>query len=66
MTGVQFAIQNLLARFVIKAGIVTRTAAAVELDWRQYMKQGEGHSCMRVLKATVCTGTCKSTSDSLP
>lgn len=46
MTGVQFAIQNLLARFVIKAGIVTRTAAAVELDWRQYMQQGERHSCM--------------------
>ena len=41
MTGVQFAIQNLLARLVIKVGIVQRTAAAVELDWRQYMQQGE-------------------------
>lgn len=41
MTGVQFAIQNLLARFVIKVGIVQRTAAAVELDWRQYMQQGD-------------------------
>lgn len=46
MTGVQFAIQNLLARLVIKAGIVQRTAAAVELDWRQYMQQGEHQSCI--------------------
>lgn len=72
MTGVQFAIQNLLARFVLKVGIVQRTAAAVELDWRQYMKQGEGisssnfilerlHLCNKQAKAAVCTDMMSST-----
>lgn len=45
MTGVQFAVQNLLARLVIKVGLVQRTAAAVELDWRQYMQQGDTQCC---------------------
>lgn len=40
MTGVQFAIQNLLARLVLRLGIVQRSANAVELDWHQYSRQG--------------------------
>ena len=47
MTGIQFAIQNLLARAVLKLGIVQRSANAVELDWHQYSRQGELHAaCM--------------------
>ncbi len=47
MTGIQFAIQNLLARAVLKLGIVQRSANAVELDWHQYSRQGELHTaCM--------------------
>ncbi|DBA91746.1 hypothetical protein WJX77_007198 [Trebouxia sp. C0004] len=48
MTGIQFAIQNLLARAVLKVGIVQRSANAVELDWHQYSRQ--------VLPNGVCTG----------
>lgn len=46
MTGIQFAIQNLLARVVLRLGIVQRSANAVELDWHQYSRQGNLHIAM--------------------
>ncbi len=51
MTGIQFAIQNLLARAVLRFGIVKRSANAVELDWHQYSRQG------MVTQQHVCTST---------
>lgn len=54
MTGIQFAIQNLLARAVLKLGIVQRSANAVELDWHQYSRQGELHTACVFSHAVMC------------
>ena len=42
MTGTQFLLQNVLARLVLRTGLARRSAAAQELEWKQYMREGAG------------------------
>ena len=47
MTGTQFLLQNLLARLVLRTGLARRSAAAQELEWKQYVREGAGRSVER-------------------
>ena len=42
MTGTQFLLQNVLARLVLRTGLARRSAAAQELEWKQYVREGAG------------------------
>lgn len=46
MTSLQFAAQNLMARLVMRCGLIRKAADKEALSWRQYAKEGMAAGCM--------------------